>query len=214
MRTILRTLIPVWFLLILFLASHQAFIGASGKPPIAVGLAFAAPILLFIAAVQLSPALRTYVLNISPIFLASLHGWRLIGFGFLMAYSEHLLSASFAMPAAFGDIAVAIFAPLVVLRLATDASFIRTPSFAAWNLFGIADFVVAIATGALNQGFLPSFHPTITGALMARLPFALIPCFLVPWLFITHIILLMQSRASYSYLNASAGNTLAALPLG
>jgi hypothetical protein len=198
MRSAVRTLIPAWFLLILLLARNQGLAGNPGKPPLALGIAFLAPVLLFLAALQLAPAFRAYVLEINPIFLAALHGWRFIGLGFIMAYSEHLLSASFALPAAIGDMTVALLTPWIVLRLATDNHFIGGSSFLAWNLFGIADFISAIALGALNQGFLPAFQPPVSSALMGRLPFVLIPCFYVPWLLITHIILLMQRRHDIS----------------
>jgi hypothetical protein len=198
MRSTVRTLIVAWFLLILLLARNQGFVSTRGTPPLALGIAFLAPVLLFLAALQLAPAFRAYVLQVNPIFLAALHGWRFIGLAFIMAYSEHLLSASFALPAAIGDVTVALLTPWIVLRLATDNHFVRSSSFLAWNLFGIADFISAIALGALNQGFLPAFQPPVSSALMGRLPFVLIPCFYVPWLFITHIILLMQRRRDQS----------------
>jgi hypothetical protein len=194
MRYAVRALIATWFLLIFLLALNHGFISPPGAPPLALGIAFIAPVLLFLAAIRLAPAFRAYVLQINPIFLTALHGWRFVGLGFIMAYCEHLLSASFAWPAGMGDITTAVFAPWIVLRLATDKNFIRNPLFIAWNVFGIADFVLAITMGALNQGFLPGFQPTVPGSLMQRLPFVLIPCFFAPWLLITHIILLMQRR--------------------
>jgi hypothetical protein len=215
MRSTVRALIATWFLLILLIALNHSFISPPGAPPLALGIAFIAPVLLFLAAIRFAPAFRAYVLEINPIFLAALHGWRFIGLGFIMAYYEHLLSPSFAWPAGMGDITAAVFAPWIVLQLATDKNFIRNPLFIAWNVFGIADFVLAMTMGTLNQGILPGFQPTVLSNLMQRMPFVLIPCFFVPWLLITHIILLMQRRAAnHSYLNASAGKTLAALPLG
>jgi hypothetical protein len=215
MRLTIRALIAIWFLLIFFLAMNQGFIGSSGKPPVAVGVAFAAPILLFLIAVRVLPEFRAYVLRIDPVFLVALHGWRFIGLGFIVDYSEHLLSGSFAWPAGIGDITVAVLTPWIVLSLTRDSQFLSSATFLAWNIFGIADFLIAMTTGALNQGFLPSFQPAVLGTLMGRFPFVLIPCFFVPWLFITHIILLMRRRSVlYSYRNASAGNTFAALPLG
>jgi hypothetical protein len=194
MRSTVRTLIAAWFLLILLVAINHGFGNRPGTPPLALGIAFLAPILLFLAALRFVSAFRTYVLQINPIFLAALHGWRFVGLGLIMAYSEHLLSASFALPAAIGDMIVALLTPWIVLRLATNDHFVRSSPFLAWNLFGIADFISAIALGALNQGFLPAFQPPVTSALMGRLPFVLIPCFFVPWLLIAHIILLMQRR--------------------
>jgi hypothetical protein len=198
MRSTVRTLVAVWFLVILLLARNQGFAGNPGEPPLVLGIAVLAPLLLFLAALQLAPAFRAYVLQVNPIFLAALHGWRFIGLGFIMAYSEHLLSASFALPAAVGDMTVALLTPWIVLRIATDNHFVRSSSFLAWNLFGIADFISAIVLGALNQGFLPAFQPPVSSSLMGRLPFVLIPCFFVPWLLITHIILLMQRRRDQS----------------
>jgi hypothetical protein len=200
MRSAVRTLIAAWFLLILLVAINHGFGNSPGTPPLALGIAFLAPIVLFLAALKLVPAFRSYILQINPIFLAALHGWRFVGLGFIMAYSEHLLSVSFALPAAIGDIAVAFICPWVVLRLATDNHFVRSLSFLAWNLFGIADFISAIVLGALNQGFLPAFQPPVSSALMGRLPFVLIPCSFVPWLLITHIILLMQRRLDQSFI--------------
>lgn len=214
MRSIVRTLIAAWFLLILLVAINHGFGNRPGTPPLALGIAFLAPVLLFLVALRFVSGFRTYVLQINPIFLSALHGWRFVGLGFIMAYSEHLLSASFALPAAIGDIAVAFICPWIVLRLATDDDFVRSLSFLAWNLFGIADFISAVALGALNQGFLPAFQPPVSSGLMGRLPFVLIPCFFVPWLLITHIILLMQRRRDHSYRKASAGRTFAAEPLG
>jgi hypothetical protein len=194
MRRVVRSFVTAWFLLILLLAVNRVFISRPGTPPLAVGIAFLAPVLLFLAAIQLAPAFRAYVLQISPIVLAALHGWRFVGLGFLMAYCEHLLAASFAWPAGLGDVTAAVLTPWIVLHLATDKNFARNPLFTAWNVFGIADFVLAVAMGTLNQGFLPNFQPTVLSTLMQRLPFVLIPCFFVPWLLITHIILLMQRR--------------------
>jgi len=53
---------------------------------------------------------------------------------------------------------VAFLTPWIVLRLATDDHFVRSSSFLAWNLLGIADFISAIALGALNQGFFLRFN--------------------------------------------------------
>lgn len=194
MRFPVRSLVVAWFLLVLLLAVNRLFISPPGIPPLAVGITFLVPILLFLAAFWLSSGFRDYVLQINPIFLAALHGWRFIGLGFIMAYSEHLLDGSFAWPAGLGDLTAGIFAPWIVLRLAKDKSFIRDPLFLIWNLFGITDFIVAVAMGTLNQGILPAFQPAVASSLMQRLPFVLIPCFFVPWLLITHIIMLMQRR--------------------
>jgi len=54
MRYAVRALIAIWFLLIFLLALNHGFISPSGAPPLAVGIAFIAPLLLFLAAIQLA----------------------------------------------------------------------------------------------------------------------------------------------------------------
>jgi len=182
----------LWFGIVFILAARGVFVSVPGEAPLGVGIGFGGPIAVFGIAAWASRRFRDYVRSLPPLLLAALHGWRFVGLGFLMAYTENLLPASFAWPAGLGDISVGLTAPWICLRLARDANFVSSPVFRFWNYFGIVDFLVAVATGALNQGVLPAFHPVIIAGLMQRLPFVLIPCFFVPLLFITHLILLMK----------------------
>jgi hypothetical protein len=180
----------VWFCAILGLAAKRAFVSGPDEPPIAVGVAFLAPLLLFLLGLRIS-SWRRLVLSISPIFLIALNGWRFIGLGFLMAYQEGLLPGGFAWPAGLGDIAMAATAPWVAARVAADDRFRFGNEFLIWNLFGIADFIDAVFLGTLYNW--PGFASLNTG-LMQRLPFALISCFFVPLVAIAHFILLAQRR--------------------
>jgi hypothetical protein len=182
----------VWFCAILGLAAKGAFVNGPDEPPIAVGVAFLTPLLLFLLGLGIA-GWRRLVLSISPIFLIALNGWRFIGLGFLMAYQEGLLPGGFAWPAGLGDIAMAATAPWVAARVAADDRFRFGNGFLIWNLFGIADFIDAVLLGTLYNW--PEFASLNTG-LMQRLPFALIPCFFVPLVAIAHIILLAQRRDS------------------
>jgi hypothetical protein len=182
----------VWFGAIFGLAAKGVFVSGPGEPPMAVGVAFLTPLLLFLLGLGIS-SWRRLVLSISPVFLIALNGWRFIGLGFLMAHQEGLLPGGFAWPAGLGDIAMAATAPLVAARVAADDQFRFGNGFLIWNLFGIADFIDAILLGTLYNW--PGFAPLTIG-LMQRLPFALIPCFFVPLVAIAHIILLAQRRAT------------------
>src|SRR5215475_13332138 len=88
-----------WFGAIYCLAERDTFVSGPNKPPVAVGLAFAAPILLFLATERTLPGWRSRVASVSPVFLISMNGWRFIGLGFLMANVEGLLPGGFAWPA-------------------------------------------------------------------------------------------------------------------
>ena len=171
-----------WFSAICWLAERGKFISPN-KPPVAVGLAFAVPILLFLLTERTFPGWRARVTSVSPVFLISMNGWRFIGLGFLMANVEGLLPGGFAWPAGLGDMIMAVTAPWVAARVAADDQFRFRPAFLLWNLFGIADFLDAVLLGTLyNAG------------LMQRLPLVMIPCFFVPLLFMVHITLLEQRR--------------------
>ena len=171
-----------WFSAICWLAERGTFISPN-KPPVAVGLAFTTPILLFLVTQFIWPGWRARVTSVSPVLLISMNGWRFIGLGFLMANIERLLPGGFAWPAGLGDIIMAVTAPWVAARVAADDQFRFRTVFLLWNLFGIADFLDAVLLGTLYNT-----------ALMQRLPLVLIPCFFVPLLFMVHITLLEQRR--------------------
>jgi len=183
----------IWFSAVSWLAARGAFASGPGRPPAAVAIAFATPILLFLLAMRVSPAWRARVVSIPPVFLIAVNGWRFVGLGFLMAWAEGLLPGGFAWPAGLGDIAMAATAPFVAARVASDDRFRFGGVFLAWNLFGIADFLDAVFWGTLYSW--PGFTSPVTTALMQRHPFALIPCFFVPLVAMAHITLLEQRRA-------------------
>jgi hypothetical protein len=181
----------VWFGAACWLAASGTFVSGQDEPPLALAIAFLAPILLFLATLRI-PSWRAMVVSIPPVFLIALNGWRFIGLGFLMAYQEGLLPGGFAWPAGLGDIAMAVTAPWVAARVASDDRFRLGRTFLVWNLFGIADFLNAVFLGTLY--LWPGFAPSMNTALMQRLPFALIPCFFVPLVAMAHITLLEQRR--------------------
>jgi len=181
----------VWFALAYWLSARGAFVNGPGERPIAVALAVFVPILLFLVPLR-SPSWLRLVASIPPVFLISLSGWRFIGLGFIMGYAQGLLPGGFAWPAGLGDIAMAATAPFVAARVAADDRFRSGWVFLAWNLFGIADFSLAVFLGTLYNW--PGFDASVSTALMQRLPFALIPAFFVPLVAMSHITLLAQRR--------------------
>jgi hypothetical protein len=179
----------VWFALAYWLAASGALVNRPGERPIAVALTVFVPILLFLVALR-NPSWRRLVGSVSPVFLIALSGWRFIGLGFIMGYDEGLLPGGFAWPAGLGDIAMAVTAPFVAARVAVDDRFRFGQQFLAWNVFGIADFSLAVFLGTLYNW--PGVEASVSTGLMQRLPFALIPAFFVPLVAISHITLLAQ----------------------
>lgn len=80
----------------------------------------------------------------------SVQAYRVLGLIFLVLYAGGRLPGAFAWPAGVDDVLVGLLAPVVGIAYARgwrgSTSMVR-----AWNLFGIGDLVVAIATGFLTS---------------------------------------------------------------
>jgi hypothetical protein len=198
-NTIILCCIAVWFLTVWIAGSSEMFVSPVGRVPAAVGLGFAVPLGIFFLLFGLSPKFRETVSAFPPVFLASLHGWRFVGMSFIMADFNGLLPPSFAWPAGLGDIITAFFAPVIAYQLAKRPAFVGSGWFVAWNMFAIADFIDAVGLGVLHQTFPGLFHATVSTGLMQAMPFVLIPCFFVPLLGMTSIVMLYQARAARGF---------------
>jgi hypothetical protein len=192
-------LLAVWFTSIAALGGAGSFSSSPGAAPWQTGLAFGTPIVLFTGWVLLTAGGREFVRNADLTLLSGLHAWRFAGIAFLFGYSQGLLPGLFALPAGFGDIAMALTAPWISRRLAADPSFASTRAFALWNVAGLLDFVVAVGLGTLSTGFLAAVRPAVSSALMQQLPLVIIPAFFVPLLAICHIAALVRWASSHRH---------------
>jgi hypothetical protein len=186
--------LAVWFALVVSLGALGAFVGVPGRPPIAIALGVGGPLLLFLAALQLSPSFGEFVLSLDLRLIAGIQAWRWAGLGFLSLYARNILPAVFALPAGLGDMAVGFAAPWMILGLVRRPGFAASPAFVRWNLLGILDLIVAVSLGALMATLSTGAPGEISTAPMATLPLLLIPAFLVPLFLMLHIAALMQSR--------------------
>jgi hypothetical protein len=192
-RSVIATL-AVWLLLVVSLGARGAFVGHPGMPPVAIGLGFSAPLVLFFLGLQLSPSFRSFVLSVDLRLVAAIQAWRWAGLGFLTLYAHKLLPAVFALPAGLGDMAIGITAPWIVLALVRDPGFAARPAFIRWNVLGILDLLVAMSLGALIATLSTGAPGEVGTGAMATLPLLLIPAFLVPLFLMLHAAALMQSR--------------------
>jgi len=110
------------------------------------------------------------------------HAFRVAGIVFLIAMALGRLPALFAVPAALGDIATGIAAPMVARRLARGTGRRSALWFTA---FGILDLVVALTLGALIRYQLIDVTPS--GHAITELPLVLIPTVAVPLMLALHI---------------------------
>lgn len=192
------SILALWLGLVFFLASHGYLARAVGGAPLPILLSAVVPVIVFLTAYWLSKAFRHFVLTFDLRLAAGIQAWRFAGIGFLALYANDVLPGTFAWPAGLGDMAVGMTAPWIILTLIRRPDFIRSKWFLIWNLFGMLDLIAAIGSGGLSAMLGNGAPGGVTMAPMPRLPLALIPCYLVPILFMLHLTALFQRRHSQS----------------
>ncbi len=186
--------VALWLGAALALALSGGLQTPPGAPPLRVLAAAGAPILVFVAWYRVSPAFRAWILGLDLRLVVMFQAWRVIGGVFLVLLAFGLLPGIFAWPAGLGDIAVGVTAPLVALALWRRPEIAFGRGFLAWNLFGLVDFAVAVATGTLAAGLIPGLVGGATSAAMSAWPLSMIPGFLVPLFAILHLAAILQTR--------------------
>lgn len=135
------------------------------------------------------------VLETVPLqWLTGVQVYRALGGIFLVLYGAGQLPGLFAWPAGLGDVLVGVLAPIVAIAYARG----RGENYdlvAAWNLFGLADLIVAVACG-----FATSPSPVQLAALdhpnelITAFPLVLIPTYLVPVSVLLHLASMAKLR--------------------
>ncbi len=125
-------------------------------------------------------------------WLIGLQAYRVIGSLFFANWLAGTAPGVFALPAGTGDVITGLMAlPTAVLLASGRPGSARAALF--WNLFGMADLVVAVTLGALTTpGPLQQLaldHPNLT---TGTYPTAIIPAFTVPTSLVLHALSLRQ----------------------
>lgn len=177
----ISSFLTVWLSLAIVLAT-QGFFRTGPEAP-APRIAYALiPFILGYGVLFVSPTFRRLVAEIPPQWIIGLQANRLLGGLFLVAYAQGQLPlpALMAIPAGVGDLLVGLAAPVVAyLFIAKHRNARRIGVL--WNMAGIIDLLIAVATGVLTSPgpfhFLALETPNL---LMSAYPFAIIPAFGVP----------------------------------
>jgi hypothetical protein len=160
------------------------------KPWVLLG--FAVPLVALLLLTRLPAVGRILSDPQSVSRLARPHEVRVVGVIFLIAMALGLLPPAFALPAAFGDIAIGLAARRVSRGLRDGDGKRRAIWF---NILGMVDFVTAFVIGFLGgPGRSPILHLTPTTQHVSTLPLVLIPTAGVPLLFALHIVSLARLR--------------------
>ncbi|HEX3035843.1 MAG TPA: hypothetical protein VHT73_12080 [Thermodesulfobacteriota bacterium] len=177
----------VWFLLALLIGASGLL--ASIPPPFQQAFLFSLVIVLLLLFWR-SFLFREWLLSVDIRVLVLIHLSRFVGIYFLVLYSRGDLPYAFAVPGGWGDIAVAATAIPVSLFLQNEGAISRRILF-LWNVFGLVDILLVIATASRLAMANPESMVALT-----RLPLSLLPTFLVPIIVFTHIIIFVRLLTS------------------
>lgn len=179
-----------WFAASGVVAGHGGYLTKLGQQPPWLPIAFAGSLIAMLVATRIPLVARAIAAPGSLSRQQLPHTFRIAGAAFVITMALGHLPALFAIPAGFGDIAIAISAPFVARDLARGIGYRAAVRF---NVLGIADLVVALTLGGLTAFQIVAMTPSADA--IAELPFALIPTAAVPLLLALHITSLRRLAA-------------------
>jgi hypothetical protein len=180
-----------WFGLVWELAQINGFRAGPNVRLPALPLAVILPVAISLPLLMRSQRIAAALDAIPASWLIGFQVYRVLGGVFLLRWAQGGLPAAFALPAGTGDVLTGLFALPVALYMATGARGGRAAAY-AWNIFGVADLVVAVTMGVLTSLRLLGIDQPNTISSDASL--VLIPAFAVPLSLILHGLSLWQLR--------------------
>ncbi len=191
--TWLAVMIPdtLWFAVVWSAAINGAFrTGASPLP--LLPLAIFMPLMIGLPLLLLSKRVGRVLDAMPASWLVALQLYRVFGSWALAAWLHGLLPGVFALPAGIGDVLTGLFALPVAIAVASGAARGRKAAI-AWNIFGLADFAVAITLGMITSpGPFQLIVPSMPSIGAGGYPEALTPAFVVPGSILLHALSLRQ----------------------
>ena len=191
-RTRIAAWLTAWFVFVVILAATRALYYEGGLGAPGLGVAVALPIAVLCIVVARTQALREEFHRVPLWLLVGVHVVRLLGISFIILYTAGRLPAPFASAAGWGDIFVGATALPVAWFAYRRPTNVRSMIW-IWNVIGIADLINAVGLGVISSpGPQRLIFVEPSSAIMATLPWLLIPGFLVPLLFAVHIGILIR----------------------
>jgi hypothetical protein len=182
-----------WFLLATALASGDAYRGAADSIP-TIQYGILVPSLIGGLLIWRSPRVARIIDAVPQYWLIGVQLYRTLGVIFLILYATGKLPGLFAWPAGLGDVLAGVLAPVVAIAYWRGPRE-NTDLVVGWNLFGLADLVVAVTMGFVTS---PSpfqlFAFDLPNELISRFPLVLVPVFLVPVSVLLHLVSLAKLR--------------------
>jgi hypothetical protein len=166
--------------------------GASPVPllPLAIFL----PVIIGAPLVLLSKRVGQLLDAMPTTWLIALQVYRVFGSVFLAGVLRGLVPGVFGWPAGIGDVLTGLFAVPAAIAVASGTAEGRKAAI-IWNIFGLADFAVAITLGVITSpGPLQLIVPSVPSIGAGDYPNVLTPAFVVPSSILLHALSLRQLR--------------------
>lgn len=139
---------------------------------------------LALLAVAFVPALRAWTRAVPLRVLVLYHTVRFVGLALLVMAAQGALPAVWAVPAGWGDLAVAVTAVLVAVFALPVTSRGRWWAVLAWNTFGLLDILLVLGSAVRLVGIDPTLLRALT-----RFPLGLLPVLIVPLILVSHVLI-------------------------
>ncbi len=137
-----------WLFAIVLLASQNVF--RNDVRPLLIPMTLLATLAIGYL-LLISQTFRGSIAGIPQHWLIGIQTFRVVGGVVLIRYIQGQLPGVFAIPAGVGDVLTGILAPFVAYWWYAGKPYARGAAI-AWNLFGMADLINALAIGALTGG--------------------------------------------------------------
>src|SRR6266540_2273756 len=184
-----------WLVLAFVLGSAGVFQATPSRAfsPVAVGIAVTVLTGMFL--LSRSSALNAVIAAIPLPWLTGVQLYRVLGFNFLVLYALGSLPGEFAIPAGAGDVVVGLAAPVVGYLFYKGYRW-SCLAVLGWNIVGILDLVVAVATGFLSSpGPFQVLALESPNELITAFPLVLVPVYAVPLSILLHLAALKRLKA-------------------
>jgi hypothetical protein len=193
--TWLAVMIPytLWFAVAWSVAINGVF--ATGVSPLPLlPLAIFLPVMIGAPLLLLSKRLGQVLDAMPATWLLALQLYRVFGSWALAAWLRGVLPGVFALPAGIGDVLTGLFAVPAAIAVAMGTTQGGRAAI-AWNIFGLADFAVAITLGLITSpGRFQLIVPNVSSIGAGAYPDVLTPAFVVPSSILLHVLSLRQLR--------------------
>jgi hypothetical protein len=193
--TWLAVMIPytLWFVIAWSAAVNGVF-GTGASPLPLLPMAIFLPVIVGAPVLLLSKRVGQVLDAMPANWLIALQLYRAFGSWALVAALRGALPGAFGVPAGIGDVLTGLFAVPAAIAAASGTAQGRRAA-TLWNIFGLADFTVAIAMGLITSpGPLQLIVPDVLSIGAGAYPGVLTPAFVVPSSILLHALSLRQLR--------------------